>query len=187
MKKMILAAAIASFFGLGVQAARIDLGSTDAKLAPGTNTVGTLSNATWNSDPEKNAKYLIFNAGEALPEWQEAEFSFKPDKDGEVTFNLLGPWKKSSTGEGLDPVWVVYDDITVTGSTIKNGTFDTGMESWNKTVKGGDLGIQPEHILATGHSKPGSVKCWHDGGLSQKIPVKMGQTVTVKFWYKSEK
>lgn len=187
MKKFLSSVVIIAIIVWGgavfADSARVDVDGTKdgVKIEPAkTPEGGSIGNATW-MDEEKNSQYI--HTGEpATAEWQQSSFSFKPDKDGNVTIKLMGEWRPKdpeNPGE-LEPVWILYDDVEVKGAEIKNGGFDGGFEGW--ATYG-----EPMHVSDAGHAKPGAMKVWHNAPALQEIAVKAGQEVTITFWFKTAK
>ncbi len=56
--------------------------------------------------------------------WEDMEVSFIPDKDGVVILSLLGPWYHPKGETTNMPIWVEFDEVTLTGAELKNGGFE---------------------------------------------------------------
>ncbi|HCE44206.1 MAG TPA: hypothetical protein DET40_11720 [Lentisphaeria bacterium] len=187
MKKFLSSALIAAVTVWGASLfadnARVDIdGTTDGVKIETTKAPegGSADNATW-MDEAKNTQY-IHTGVPATAEWKQSSFSFKPAKDGKVIIKMMGEWKPKDPGnpEELEPVWILYDDVTVKGADLKNGGFDGGFDGWSTYG-------EPTHVADQGHTKPGAMKVWHNGPALQEIAVKAGQEVTISFWFKTTK
>ncbi len=171
---LLTAAMVHSVQAAPSRAARIDIDC----MAPDVVylTVGDVENGTAENKPggkwRNSAIRSRFPAG---AEWKQGKFSFTPDKDGTLTIHVMGEWAPE---EG-DRSWVICDGVELEGAELKNGSFESGMQSWWKTGSKKLAEIVPD-------AKAGEkgVKVNHDNGFMQKFIVKKGEAVTVTFWYK---
>ncbi len=138
---------------------------------------GTATNALWlQGDLIHQCMTVDLPAG---VEWSQASFAFKPDKDGTVELKLLGEWRMDAIKPGtLKPIWVLYDDIEVKNSELKNGSFDGGADGWK-------INGDAQFVADLGHGKPGAAKAWSSASVTQDLAVKAGLEVTVSFWFRT--
>ncbi|MEM1083498.1 MAG: glycoside hydrolase family 5 protein [Verrucomicrobiota bacterium] len=103
--------------------------------------------------------------------WREASVSFTPASDGMIDLHLTGPWRERSPGE-LFRQEVLWDKITVEGTSIENGAFGKmdGWESpWREYPSGSDWPLAGKQVGASWHGRP----------LVQKLKVKKGRRVVL--------
>ena len=187
MKRMLAVALFATAVSCMAQQPqiRIDVNGLAGKiaLAPVKSEQGfVVDNPGWMK--ENKECYLTVFGGKVDRNWTACEFSFTPDKDGKVILNLMGPWFKEKDAKENSPVWVAYDNLTVTGAEIKN----TDFENIDNDGKFGDWNSNPENVLkdqSDAQSGKNYVKVWHNKRIWQTLEVKKGQTVTIKFFIKA--
>ena len=113
--------------------------------------------------------------------WQEMEFSFVSNVDGDVSLILLGDGYTDPITKAQLPVWVYVDDVRVDGAELQNGDFEEHQASgdlvaWRPHVKPA-LMIQDPQLAASGSWL---VKVAADRRFLQTLRLKAGQTVTVR-------
>lgn len=135
-----------------------------------------MNNAAWlKNDQNKNVVYSHSKplTGEV---WEDMEVSFIPDKDGTVILNLKGYWYMPKGEKNNVPIWIQFDEVTLTGAELKNGGFETVDEkgkvaNWN---------LQGELVKGKAQAGDNSVKVWCNKQASQIINVTKDQPVTIK-------
>ncbi len=183
MKKMLAIALFAVAASCMAQEAsvRIDINGIAEKnqLTPVKSDGGVgIDNAGWMGP--NTPYYLAVLGGKVDSNWNAYEFSFIPEKDGKVVLSLMGPWYVAKDAKDNSPVWVAYDNLTVTGAELKNPDFenlnDQGLVSdWDSAAA--------NIVKDKGDAQSGKtyVKAWHNQPVRQTLDVKKGQKVTVKF------
>lgn len=166
-------------------AIRIDLNAVSDKieLKPGTKPEGvTLTKASWLKDDAKY--YLICSGGKVTKDWTEYEFTFTPDKSGKVSLSLLGPWYKPQDAQQIVPIWMGYDNVTVTGATLANPDFEDLNEKGEFNGWSGNI---TNIIKEVPDAKSGKnyIRVWHNLPMRQTMTVTQDQMVTVKFSIKA--
>ncbi len=182
MRKAIIA--IASALALcaaaqaGSNAARIDIdGAKDGvSLTPGAAEGGSVSNAGWIKEPERQKMRLTTNFPASV-DWKKGSVSFTPDKDGKAVIYLMGQYAK----EPEDRTWVIFDGVRADGAEIKNGNFEDSPLEWSL---GGPKDGPKASVSDIAKSGSKSLKVNHDSSATQIMELKSGQPVTVTFWYK---
>ncbi len=99
-------------------------------------------------------------------------FTFTSEKDGAFDLWLRGPWRQRAGKGKIDKLWVIYEQLKVTGAEVRNCNFTFASPEdakiWRQVGKGA---VRTE----------GKAKVWHDGSLAQTIQVKAGIPVTITF------
>lgn len=170
----ILAVGIAADINADEISARIDIAGDDGAIALSTLETSancTASNQNWG-DVSVRDKRLIVTATPYEDEWQDAWVKFNPSKDGSVNVALRGPWV--SKGGTLEKVQVLYDCVSVEGSSIADGDFEKG-GAWTMAP---DCLVKDRSISLSGEN---CVIVWHDSPASQRIKVRKGIPVTLRF------
>lgn len=117
-----------------------------------------------------------------LENWKEYAFRFTPEYDAELQLELMGVYGEK-TG---------YDDITADGAELKDGGLETP-DAWtvlNNVEKPARGRVAPPYGIAAGqpgiapHSGKTLALCNHERRLAQKIRVKKGVPVSIKFFAK---
>lgn len=108
------------------------------------------------------------------PVWQKADWIVTPDKDGTVTLVFTGRPNKDNYH-----LWMLYDDVSATGGTIRNGGFEEAGTAWTGDK---DLLVRDSKLAHSGESalKSGSQKFW-----KQPVAVKAGENLHLTFWYRT--
>lgn len=186
MKKTLLAFAAAVLcmgaFAADVRyTARIDLNGTKDGVVLEKGAVGEggwMNNASWLKEKGQDTQYLCveFPAG---ADWKSASFSFTPQKDGKVNFQLLGAYVRDAN-KNMVPAWVIIDDINIEGATLVNPAFEEGSKNWSL---GGNDKDGKASVVDGGKSGKG-IKVWHNAQAIQAIDVKAGQPVKVNLSFK---
>ncbi|MCY3019180.1 MAG: carbohydrate binding domain-containing protein [Planctomycetota bacterium] len=139
---------------------------------------GSTNNAEWLNDKKDQRRVYGFEASNT--EWKKAEFTFKTNKDGTVRMCVMGPWFDQGGGK-IKTIWMLYDDISVDGATLKNGDFEGGMDGWSTYGEDNPAKVVTEPV----HGGKNAVKVWHNSPVQQDITVKANQPVKVTFWFKA--
>jgi len=157
--------------------ARVDIFPVkgDVYLTPGSAECGTVSNMNWFKAEDTRKKHITANFP-ASSEWKQGSFSFTPDKDGVICVQLLGGYAKNPS----DMSWVLFNDVKVQGSELKNGSFEENAADWWMCGPDGGKGT----VVEVSQICPKSAKVNHNGRLGQNIQIKAGQPITISFWYK---
>lgn len=190
MAGMVALAATAAAQLPAVVNARVDIDGTKegiALLAVSPPAGGTATPATWytGENEAKNRQYLCFHAPAHATEWRQVSFSFMPLQSGSVRLCLRGPWYKPA--EEVVKVWIMFDDVAVQNSVVKNGGFEEQTAGapapWILGKRDGFLAVQ--HIdPSRARTGKGCIEVCHDLDGWQTIPVTANQTVTVTVWYR---
>jgi len=115
--------------------------------------------ASWIKDETDRQNYLIVNTvGSLTDAWRNFEFSFVPQKDGIVSFNLRSMFKNQ---DGW--AWTAYRNIEITGAEYKDNEWRTGPGRFQDTPDG-------KVFYAA-----------HDASTVRNVQVTKGQQVTVRF------
>jgi len=109
-------------------------------------------------------------------QWQDFEFSFVPERDGNVSILFHVPG--SSNKENIKPVLI--DDVKSTGGEVRNGGFellkDGKAHGWSlrelAELLTGDDAAEGKSYVKVSYSK---------GSAAQSIKVRGGERVTVTF------
>jgi len=146
---------------------------------------GLRSNTLTWGPMEKRNQGLSFEFLLECDVWSNYFFTFVPEKSGSVTLNLMGLYLPGK--DGLVRRNVLYDNIAAEGSTVANGDFEKSgafpPASWSAWSKDGTPAGGPV-FLNRGGRGVGASRCimtWHNGTLSQNIPVVQGKPVTIRF------
>lgn len=186
MKKTLLAS-MAALLCMGALAAdvkytaRVDLNGTKDGIVLEKGAVGEggwMNNAGWLKDKGQDTQYLCVEFP-ASSEWKSASFSFTPQKDGKVNFQLLGAFVRDEN-KTMIPAWVIIDDIKVEGATLVNPAFEEDAKSW---WLGGNDKDGKASVVDGGKSGKG-VKVWHNAQAVQAVDVKAGKPVMVNITFK---
>ncbi len=150
-------------------------------LTPGTASAdGSVENISWGNESERKQGLLVeipLTTG-----WNEFYFSFTPDKDGTVQLDLLGQDKNDADNKRI-PVYTFYDDITATGTELKNGDFESSSEGnpagwyfWNPDA------THPARIVGDSSAHGGKyfAAAWYQGHIVQHIKVTADKVVTLR-------
>lgn len=148
---------------------------------------GTATPASWytGADEGKNRQYLCFHAPSIADQWRPMSFSFMALKSGTVRLCLRGPWYKPA--DQVVKVWVMYDDVSVQNSVVKNPGFEEQTAGapapWYLGKRDGFLAV---HHLdeSRARSGKGCIEVCHDVDGWQSIPVQAQQTVTITVWHR---
>jgi hypothetical protein len=136
----------------------------------------TARNASWLQG-DMNKQVIVVEA-RGRGDWQQASFSFTPDKTGKVLLQIKGEWRVASGSTGtLKQVWMLYDDFEVKNAELRNSGIDGGTDGWK-------LGGDAQYVADLGHAKPGCIKAWQGGQAVQELTVKAGQEVAIGFWFR---
>jgi hypothetical protein len=97
-----------------------------------------------------------------------------PTSDGEIELHLTGPWEEKEPGL----LWrqeVLWDDIDLDGAKILNGDFSDKLEGWDSPWRAypdaGDWPLLGQEVGASWHGRP----------LTQKLTVRKGRKVNLRF------
>jgi len=166
---------------------RIDIDGRElVPLNPREITAGTITNASWMEDDEKDY-YLTIQCPSSTFEWQRIEFSFMPMADGEITICLKGQWKR--VDDKQVQLWCLYDSILMKGGKIRNGDFeetkDDGTPLGWKTSTSADTPGEHINDVTTSYKGNRCAKVWHDGSMSQRVAVRGGREVRIRIWHQS--
>lgn len=145
---------------------------------------GTASPGNYEPTPEKRERLTDIHFPVQWWSWTKVEVSFTPTYDGTIELDLNGPWGEERPGV-LQQMEVLWQDLSVTGSTIENPRFKTNgtgaPEGWKSPWRPYPepnawpfRASEPAKGVTFGAS-------WHGRPLTQSIPVKKGVTVTLKF------
>lgn len=182
MKKMLtLVLSMAAVCCMAQQASiRIDVNGVSSKIPLTPVKSGVLNVGNGASLAEDKDNCLVVTGGKLDGNWTEFEFSFTPEKDGNVLLVLRGPWYKADGAKELSKIWIAYDNLTVAGATVINPDFETVNE---QGLFDGWEGSPANMVKGQGDAKSGQnyIKVWHNQSSTQTITVTKGQTVTVKF------
>jgi hypothetical protein len=111
--------------------------------------------------------------------WTDFSFTFIPQFTGKVAILPVGVWEKSPTKKNINQVWMYYDGLKVTGSTLKNGSFENNGENWSlcgKTPKA--VIVKDSTLAADGES---FLAAWLGSTYSQVIWVNKDVPVNISF------
>lgn len=136
----------------------------------------------WEPTPEKRERLTDIRFPIHWWRWTEFTVSFIPTHTGTIELDLNGPWGEARPGV-LQQQEVLWDDLTATGTTLENGGFEerkgsqpAGWESPWRTYPDSTVwpfpGAEPfqgKHLAASWHGRP----------LTQSLPVKAGEPVTL--------
>lgn len=156
-----------------------DGGMTGLKTMPGSK----LSYASWIKDPAKKKMHIIFVRSGLKNEWETDEFEFIPEEDGLISIILVGRWYIDKKTKKRRQIFTAYDNIEVEGAKIRNGSFENLNE--NGKLIGWAL-HRGAKLKTNDKAKSGEnyVIASHDCPIRQKIKVKKGQKVKIKFSHK---
>jgi hypothetical protein len=104
------------------------------------------------------------------------EISFIPDKDGTVILYLMGNWYMPKDEKTNLPIWIQFDEVTLTGAELKN----SGFETVDEKGKVANWNLQGELVKGKAQAGDNSVKVWCNKRASQVINVTKDQPVTIK-------
>lgn len=152
---------------------------TDAKVCKG----GTLEPCSWGPE-DKRKQIMTFILPSSSTNWISSSISFTPDKDGQINISLMGPYvMENKKPKRID---VLFDNVTIEGSSIQNGNFDlaaksgSGPASWTLgKTQNGELSRYLPGNRKRGINKTATVMVWSCGMAYQSIPVKKGVPVTI--------
>ena len=155
---------------------RFDLSSKAVNLMDGTVEAGNgkMQRMNWVSSEAKSRGYTA-NFAVSHYAWSEAQVRFVPDVDGLVELKLMGPWEQASPGQ-LYQEEVLWDKISVIGSSITNGSFEQGMTGWSGGI------IEARETALDGSSVG---RTWHNRALTTALIVRGGVPVTLTLFAKA--
>jgi len=185
-RTIIFAVLIVGISCFAKSAIRIDVDGLQNKVSMklGESSYGlSIINGPWLKNRAKY--YIVAHSPMTLAkEWNKYSFSFIPEKDGIVRISFRGVPYKEHGVKGNIPIWVAYDNITITGAEVKNSDFELVNQKnlfndWScntinmrKGVKDAQAG--ENYIIA-----------WTETPVSQYIELKKGQKVTIAFYAKA--
>ena len=120
--------------------------------------------------------------------WRDFEYAFTAEKDGPVSFALLGRVLPSAIDGRLIPVWVYFDDIVVEGAALVNGSFEQ-LDANGRPV-GWQNALEKAFVVSDARAACTGTRCvkvWHRGRFGQTLQVKAGQQVTIRAKVKGER
>lgn len=170
-----------------VDMARINVDGTNdgiTIMAPTVCEGGRLEPCSWGPE-EKRKQIMTFILPSSSANWKNSSLRFIPDKDGQVIVSLLGPYVlENKKPKRID---VLFDNITVEGSLIRNGDFElvaksgAGPQTWElgKTPDG-DFARYLARNRKRGVDGTAAVMVWTGGMAYQLITVKKDMPVTIK-------
>ncbi len=128
-------------------------------------------------EAKRNCYLQITGKKELTDKWRNFEFSFTPQKSGNIRICLLGRNQFDKTTRKRKRLWTLYDDIKLTGATLRNGDFSQFDKKGKFTDWYNWHGAKPRF------EKDGEISAaaWHDNALNQLIKVTAGKKVTVLF------
>ena len=152
---------------------------SDAAVCEG----GKLEPCSW-VPVEKRKQIMTFILPSSSANWKSSWLRFTPDRDGRVTVMLMGPYVvENKKTRRID---VLFDNITVEGSSIKNGDFESVAkgaaipQGWELgKTQDGDLPRYLSRNQKRGINGTAAVMVWANGMANQVIEVKKGVPVTV--------
>jgi hypothetical protein len=157
------------------QTARIDIDGTKDKIT--LKPVKGMITAAWMKPQNLDNNYLYSNSKVLNGEvWEDMEVSFIPDKDGVVILSLMGAYYKPKDEKINIPIWVQFDEVTITGAELKNG----GFETVDNNGKVANWSLDGELIKGKAQTGDNSVKVWTNKRASQNVNVTKDQLVTIK-------
>ena len=166
--------------------ARIDIKSYDTdggmislKSMPG----AKFCYASWIKDPVKKKMHIVFTRSNLKNKWETDELEFIPEEDGLITVILVGRWYVDKRTKKRKQIFTAYDDFKVEGAKIRNGSFEN-LNERNRLI--GWVIRSGAKLITNGKAKSGKnyVIASHDCSIRQKIKVKKGQKVKIKFSHK---
>ena len=108
----------------------------------------------------------------AADQWTKIHMSFTPSESGKVCLMLMGQYHGSADS------WIYFDNVTVEGASVKNGSFEEGPEPEGWAVPKGDrAGIVVEESRA--QDGKNFLQVCHDLCAKQILTVTKGTPVTV--------
>jgi hypothetical protein len=186
MKKLLtLALTMVAASAMAFQA-RMDISGVKnaVNLTPGSKSAGcAVSNPGWVKPETKKNQQIYFASPRLKDDWQEVEFSFTPDKDGQLNLAIRGQWRNTKKGD--EPFYVFYKKVEIVeGAVLRNGDFsqkneDGSPQAWRYNKKANELPVFGEDAGAS------TIKVQFNNALTQTIAVKAGQPVKVRAIIKS--
>jgi len=152
--------------------ARIDVDGMPGKIAM--KPVKNCNEADWMKD-DKIYRMTSDSGPLKDTEWKAFEISFTPEKDGNVSLVLMGQYFVKPGEKAISPTWVLFDDVKVTGTELKNGNFSELDDKGKPKLWGGS----GELVDVKNPDSGKAIRVWHNQGATQLLAVKAGQTVTV--------
>jgi endoglucanase len=139
---------------------------------------GVVERMNWVPESERSRGYTVnFRVNHMA--WREFAVRFTPSGTGTVSLTLMGPWQQASQGV-LYKEEVLWDGLTVEGSTIENGSFEAGTESqiraWHSN--GGRVEDATASVKAVDGRR--SARTWHNATLVSRLNVTANNPVTVR-------
>jgi hypothetical protein len=111
-----------------------------------------------------------------VDKWEDYVVEFTPQADGVVSVIFRGLWWRAKGNKKHTPIFVLFDDIKITGAELKNPDF-AKLDKKGKPADWNFKGKIVKDDTATGKTaaKIGTYKM-----ATQAIKVKKGQKVTIK-------
>lgn len=164
---------------------RLDIFSRKAALVISEEgTSGIAAHATWVPEEQQPRSIYAIGQGKA-GEWTEHRLRFTPSEDDTVSLICKGPYLKDAAGK-LIPVGVYYDNITINGQELPNGSFENGLTDWRTTI---DIREEyPAELCQAPGLTPFGEACvlvWHNSYVSTSFPVKKDQPVELSLFFRS--
>ncbi len=164
--------------------ARVDLhssGKNRVELTP-VNAKGfnRITNVPWGSANDR--KYALTVGVKPIRndgKWHDIQFKFIPESSGNVIITIKGNWIAKPKGQKeLPQGWVLFDNITLTGAKILNGSFeekstDGKIPGWKR--KSADYIVSGKDNAVEGRN---AVKVCFKHNMWQKIKVEANVEVT---------
>lgn len=149
---------------------------------------GSASSASWEKDPAVRERHADIRFPVRWWAWSDTGISFTSPQDGTVDLMLTGPWAQEKNGV-MPRQEILWDELTAEGTEIQNGGFETISEnhpaSWESPWA--PFLVPEAWPLVRAEPLAGNrvAATWHNRPLSQKIPVKAGQLVTLRLHAKA--
>jgi len=162
--------------------ARIDVAGGDVvNMLPGKASNGChVENITWGNGETNYFVITCETEKLSFKKWHKFTFSFIPQESGQVSIDLMSNYSNGGEGQ-INAHWIYYDDITVKGGKLINGSFDKIMNNFPR----GWSGLPKNLVKKASKFRPPSgsyvVKAWHNARVRQVIKVKEKEKVTITF------
>lgn len=150
---------------------------------------GELKSPKWAG---ANASRVLLGTFPNTSGWRQSSFSFLPESDGVVSILARGPLIKSEESpDQLVPAFVDFDEITIDGAEIVNGSFEetttndvpVGWKYYVPSTNTTPITEANRARVVHGDAAAGYnfIRVWHNSAFAATIKVVAGQKVTVTF------
>ena len=160
--------------------ARVDLQASNGDLDNGLVVAGTanFNRMNWLAKSDQSKSYQI-NVPVNPNSWVKTTISFVPQKTGNVSITLRGPYLLNDKKEAVKKE-VFFDNFLIEGASIPNLSFEEFEGSKIVSWTGAGIAQSNQKSVKATHGTH-FAQVWHDGALGMNIVVTAKKKVTITF------